>query len=425
MKKEIVALIDCNNFYVSCERVFRPDLEGKPVGVLSNNDGIIVSASNELKALGLGRGTNPYHEMNAMRKHKVQLFSSNYALYGDMSARVMKTLSMFTPELEIYSIDEAFLSLKGFEHLDLIEYGLEIKQTVQKWIGIPVSVGIGPTKTLAKIANHIAKKYKKFGGVFDITDHPNFDKVLKSVSVGKVWGVGPQYSKMLKKNGIENALQLSKAPENWVQKRMSIVGLRTKKELCGTSCIDLDLDISPKKEIITSRSFGKPVTALEDMKEALSTYCHIASEKLRNQNSLASQVMVFISTNRYKTEEPQYSNYSSVKLSVPSAFTPDFIIPANRLLTYMFRKGYKYKKVGIMLSNIISERIAPLDFFAPCYLDDKRKIIMEKMDKINSTHGSDTIAYAGSGVKKEWKNRREKLSPKYTTNWKEIPKVKA
>ncbi|MBC8386149.1 MAG: Y-family DNA polymerase [Candidatus Cloacimonetes bacterium] len=424
MKKECFALVDCNNFYVSCERVFRPDLVGKPVGVLSNNDGIIVSASQELKALNMGRGTAPFKVIDQIRKHNVHLFSSNYALYGDISARVMKTLANFAYEVEIYSIDEAFLSLKGMEHLDLTKYGAEIKKTVEKWVGIPVSVGIGPTKTLSKLANVIAKKYNKFNGVFDLTDHPKMDKVLSAVPVEKIWGVGFKYAKMLRKHGINNAYQLSKAPHKWVQKKMTIVGLRMVKELNGISCIDIELDIDPRKQIVSSKSFGVPVTELQDLKEAATVYCSRAVEKLRDQNLVASLIMVYLTTNRFRQNEPQYANYESFQIPVPSAFTPDFLKPMTVLLKRLYRPGYKYKKVGIMISEIMSERQAPLDFFEPCYLDDRRKIIMNCLDLINKKYNSNTLVYAGVGKEQKWKMRRDNLSPRYTTNWDELPVIK-
>ena len=424
MKKESFALVDCNNFYVSCERVFQPALRGKPVGILSNNDGIIVAASEELKALNIKRGTAPFQVKHLLEKFEVKLLSSNYALYGDMSARVMKTLAKFTPNLEVYSIDEAFLSLNGFEHLNLTDYGNKIKITVEKWTGIPVSVGIAPTKTLAKLAGVIAKKYKKFGGVFDLTAHPKIDKVLQYVPVEKVWGIGHRYAKMLRKHGIENAFQLSRASEKWIQKRMTIMGLRTVKELNGISCIDIDLDLEPRKQIVSSKSFGRPVKELQELKEALVSYCSRAVQKLREQNLVASQIMVYLTTNRFRKNEPQYANFASARIPVPSAYTPDFLHEANRLLNHLYRAGYNYKKVGVMISDIMAQKFAPLDFFAPCYLDDRRKIVMDILDRINLKFDTKALFYAGIGKEQHWKMRREMLSPRFTTNWNEIPITK-
>jgi DNA polymerase V len=301
MPRHIFALVDCNSFYAACEKVFNPCLTDKPVGILSNNDGIIVALSPELKRLGITRGI-PGFKINKqlIRKHDIRIFSSNYALYGDMSNRVMQTLTQFTPDIEIYSIDEAFLSLSGFKYLNFTDYGKKIKDTVWQWTGLPVSIGIGPTKTLAKVANRFAKKHSFIENVFDIIDHPDKDKILRWTDVEHIWGVGRQYAKMLRRNGIENAYQLSQAPDKWIQKKMTLMGLRMVKELRGISCIDLEMDIKPKKEIVSSRSFGTPVTELQDMQEATAAYCTRAVEKLREDKQVASQITVFLTTNRFK-----------------------------------------------------------------------------------------------------------------------------
>jgi DNA polymerase V len=425
MARDIVALIDCNSFYASCEKVFNPHLANKPVGILSNNDGIIVALSNELKKLGIKRGDAAFKiDKRFIRKHGIKLFSSNYTLYGDMSNRVMKTLDSFSPDIEIYSIDEAFISLKGFEHLNLTEYCRQIKRTVQQHTGLPVSVGIGPTKTLAKIANRFAKKHSFIEGIFDITDHPDEDKVLRWVEVEHIWGVGRQYAKMLRSNGIENAFQLTQAPDKWIQKKMTIVGLRMVRELRGISCLDLEMDIDPKKEIVSSKSFGTSVTELLDLQEATAEYCLRAVEKLREENQVASQITVFITTNRFKNE-PQYANYATARLPLPSAYSPDFLHTAAKVLKKIFRSGYKYKKSGVMISDIMHQSKAPLDFFQSCYLDDRRKTVMDCMDEINDKMGSRQLTYAASGINKPWQMKREALTPSYTTSWKHIPVVKA
>jgi DNA polymerase V len=425
MARDIFALVDCNSFYASCEKVFNPDLRDKPVGILSNNDGIIVALSPELKRLGITRGTPGFKiDRGLMRKHDVHIFSSNYALYGDMSGRVMQTLDQFTPDIEIYSIDEAFLSLTGFEYLNLTEYGRKIKETVRQWTGLPVSIGIGPTKTLAKVANRFAKKHSYAQGVFDITGHPDMRKVLEWAEVENIWGVGRQYAKMLRRNGIKNAYQLSQTTDKWVQKKMTIVGLRTAKELRGISCIDLEMDIDPKKEIVSSKSFGTPVTDLQGLMEATASYCLRAVEKLREENQVASQITVFLTTNRFKNE-PQYANYGTARFSVPSAYTPDFIRASKRILKKIFQDGYKYKKSGVMISDIIHQSRAPLDIFLPCYLDDRRKVIMDCMDSVNGKMGSGKLTYAAAGIERSWQMRREALTPSYTTSWKHIPTVHA
>jgi DNA polymerase V len=422
--KDIFALVDCNSFYVSCERIFRPDLEGKPVGVLSNNDGCIVALSKELKDLGIKRGTPAFQIAHLVKKHNIILFSSNYTLYGDISARIMNVLSMFTPDLEIYSIDEAFLSLKGMEHFDLEKYAKEIKDIVWKWIGVPVSVGIGETKTLAKIANHIAKKYKKFAGVFNLLNHPQKKLVLSYVKVSDIWGIGNKYAQKLNRFGIHTVSQFIECDENFIEKEMTIVGLKTLKELKGYSCIVLDDYAKSKKQIISSKSFGKPISDFDDLMQAISSYLEIALEKLRNQRSVASQIMIFLTTNPFKNSS-QYANYVSASLEIPSAYSPTFIQIGRKLLKSIYKEGYQYKKVGVMISNIQNENEAELDFFKTAYIDDKHKDVMEVFDKINRINGRNTIYYSSSGINRKWEMRREFLSKRYTTNWKELPIVKA
>ena len=296
MKIPGFALVDCNNFYASCERIFNPELEGKPIGILSNNDGIIVALSNELKALGITRGTPGFKIRHLLKRHDIHLFSSNYTLYGDISSRVMESLARFTPDLEIYSIDEAFLSLAGLEHLDLTAYGKKIRKMIKRWIGLPVSIGIGPTKTLAKIANHVAKRRQELNGVFDITAHPDIEQIMASIDVKKVWGIGPQYAKLLHRNGIHNVLQLSRAPHRWVKKRMTIVGLRTVMELNGVPCIELEEKADPKKEIVSSKSFGTPVTSLQELQEAEGYLKKESLEKLAKKHNVPLSRIYSLST---------------------------------------------------------------------------------------------------------------------------------
>lgn len=421
---ERYALVDCNHFYASCERVFRPELKSSPVGVLSNNDGCIVALSPELKALGVKRG-EPYFKMkHLIDKHDVHLFSSNYGLYGDMSARVMQILRNYTPELEVYSIDEAFLRLDNLSEKDWLSYGNKIRSTIYKSTGLPVSVGIGPTKTLAKVANRVAKKFAGYKGVFDITDHPKIKSILQWVKTGDVWGVGYRYAEKLKRYGIETAWDLRNTDRKWIQQQMTIVGLRTVKELNGISCIDMELDIVPKKQIISSRSFGHPVSELPELMEAAADYCQVAALKLRQQHSLASRIMIYLTTNRFR-DEPQYANYATCTLATPSAYTPDFIRKTGEMLRSIYRPGYKFKKVGVMLSEIIAERQAPLDFFEPVYIDDERKTVMDCVDKVNSMWGAGTLNYASAGISKGWQMKRELLSPSYTSNWHQLLKVRA
>jgi len=420
---EAIALVDCNNFYVSCERVFNPKLEGVPVAVLSNNDGCIVSRSNEIKAMNLPIGTPAFKYERIIESKGGCLLSSNYTLYADMSNRVMQTLMYFCPDIEIYSIDEAFLNLNGFRTRDLTKYCMEIRNTVRKWTGIPVSIGIANTKTLAKIANHISKKYPGYKGVFNMIHHPDMDKILTSIPVAKVWGVGRQYEKFLVQRHITNARQLRDADEKFIDHYMTSVGHKTVLELKGYSCIDMDESPGSKKSIVTSKSFSKQVSSLPELQEAVSTYITRAAEKLRYQHCVAGHLMVFLNTNRFK-DGPQYNNAASTTLFPPTGYTPELIKTAMKLLDQLFLPGFEFKKAGVMLADIIKEEDVPLTFMAENYLDDKRKILMDVIDTVNKYLGQDTVFYASAGIQKDWEMKRAKLSPKYTTRWTDLPKVK-
>lgn len=419
----IFALVDCNNFYVSCERVFNPKLVGKPVAVLSNNDGCLVSRSQEIKDLKIPMGAPGFKYEALIKKHGGKLLSSNYSLYGDMSARVMEVLAMFTPDLEIYSIDEAFLGLNGFRTRNLEEFGRRIKSTVEKWTGIPVSVGISKTKTLAKVANHHAKRTPAFKGSLALLDDERIAKALARTPVGEIWGIGRQYDKFLRQNKIETALQLRDASEKFVDHYMTSIGHKTVLELKGYACIEMDDAPAAKKSIVCSRSFGKQVSELAELQEAVSNYITRAAEKLRRQRSVAGHLMVFLSTNRFK-EGPQYSNSLATTLFPPSAYTPELIRKALQLLDELYLPGFEYKKAGVMFADIIREEDVPLNFIETNYLDDRRKNLMEAVDKINRSMGQDTIFYASSGIDKEWQMLRKRLSPHYTTRWTDLPKVK-
>lgn len=422
-KRPIYALVDCNQFYVSCERVFNPKLEGKPIGILSNNDGCIVALSPELKALGVPRGTPAFKLKHLVESNQICLFSSNYTLYGDMSSRVMRTLSNFSNDIEIYSIDEAFLSFKGMEHLNLTEYANEIRKTVMQWTGIPVSVGIATTKTLAKIANKIAKTYKGYHGVFNLVDHPKMEKILSSIDLEDIWGIGRQYAKKLKKMGFLKASDLLLMEDEWLRKNLTVVGLRTVLELKGIPCIEMEGVANHHKQIVSSRSFGHPATSLEDLREAMSSFCTSATERLRMQKSVAKQLFVYICTNPFRND-PQYANFMYANLNDYSAYTPDFIALGEKLLKKIYKPEFKYKKCGVMLSNIIYEKNIPPNLFAPSYSEDNKKIIMQCFDKINKRFGSHKIIFASNGVEKKWRMRREILSPNFTTCWAELPKAK-
>ncbi len=421
--QDIVALVDCNNFYVSCERVFDPSLEGKPVAVLSNNDGCLVSRSNEVKALKIPMGAPGFKHEALIRKYGGTLLSSNYALYGDMSRRVMDVLGRFSPELEIYSIDEAFLGLNGFRIRDLEAYGRKIRDTVRRWTGIPVSVGISRSKTLAKVANHYAKRYSGYRGCVLMLDEARIQKALERLPVAEIWGIGRQYDKFLRQNKIENAWQLRNAPEQFIDHYMTSVGHKTVLELQGFSCINMDEAPSPKQSIVVSRSFGKQVSDLAELEEAVSTYITRAAEKLRAQHSVAGHLMVFLNTNRFK-EGPQYNNSAQATLSPPTAYTPDLIKTALELLRDLYLPGFEFKKAGVMFAEIMDENDVPLNLIETNYLDDDRKKLIDTVDRINRRCGRDTVFFASSGINREWQMKRAKLSPCYTTRWSDLLKTK-
>lgn len=423
----VLALVDCNNFYASCERAFNPRLENKPIIILSNNDGCIVARSDEAKKMGVPFGKPYFKIKDELEKHNVFAFSSNYELYGDMSRRVMDTLGKFTPSIEIYSIDEAFLSLAGIKR-NLREYGYEIKNTVKKWTGIPVSVGIARTKTLAKLANHVAKKVPKLQNVYDISsfDEKNLDKLLSLIKVNEIWGIGRQYSKLLKKNNINTALDLKNAKDSWIREHMTVVGLRTVLELRNKPSLELEEVTPPNKQIISSRSFGKDVEEKQPLQEALSTYATRAARKLRKQNLYADHITVFLATNRFKEEQPQYSNSQDYTLSEPTANTASIIKVALKNLDKIYRPGFKYKKAGVMLNGIVPKKQRQKSLFTSEYFRKRNKRLLQEIDAINDKWGKNTITYASSGTNKTlWKMRREKKTPSYTTRWQDLPVAEA
>lgn len=422
--KSLCCLVDCNNFYVSCERVFRPELRTRPVVVLSNNDGNVVALSNEVKEMGLPFGAPFFKVKELIRGNRVAVFSSNYTLYGDMSRRVMECLARFSPEMEVYSIDEAFLSLGGMR-VDPVEYGRMIRDSVGQWTGIPVSIGIAPTKTLAKLASRIGKKDPASRGVFDLVDRGRVDGVLEATDAGDVWGVGHQYRQLLRRNGILTARQLRDAPDKWVRRNMTIMGLRTVWELRGVPCIPFDELPAPKKGIVSSRSFGRPVESIDELRQAVAAYVSRAAEKLRAQKSVAGSVTVFISTNRFKEDDPQYSSGVSCRLPVPSSYTPRLIQVAGRLLEGIYRRGYRYKKAGVMLYEIMQEGDAQLDLFSRFHDTDRTRRLMGVVDGVNRDLGRHTLHFAAEGIIRPWQMRREFLSARYTTHWDEIPVVRA
>ncbi|MBN3039551.1 MAG: Y-family DNA polymerase [Candidatus Omnitrophica bacterium] len=421
--KHVFALVDCNNFYVSCEKIFNPKLIGKPVVVLSNNDGCVVSRSDEAKALGIKTGTPLFKCRDILKKNKGYFYSSNYSLYGDISQRIMFILRRFSPHIEIYSIDEAFLDFKDVKIDDFCAYIKNIKRTIRQWIGVEVSIGIGPTKTLAKIANHIAKKDPQYRGVFDISAYPDIDSLLAGVAVEDIWGVGRQYKKILNNRGIFNALELKNASEIWVQDKMTIVGLKMVWELKGKSCLALEQADVNKKTIVSSRSFGREVRDISELKEAVSSHVSTALKKLRSQGSIASFIAVFLSTNPFK-ETPQYSNCAGINLIEASSYTPEFTKKAILLLEAIYKKGYSYKKCGVYLAEIMPENRLQMTLFIKDKEREKNKQLMKLIDGINKRFEESKIHMACEGIDQGWKMKQSFKSGRFTTRWNELLVVK-
>jgi DNA polymerase V len=368
-------------------------------------------------------GVPEFQIRSLIRTHDVQVFSSNYILYGDMSQRVMDTLGQFTPSLEVYSIDEAFLSLSGFTTRNLTEYGRTIRTTVKRWTGIPVSVGIAKTKTLAKVAARVVKRTKDAAGVFDLTACQDRDALLAETAVEDIWGIGPNYARMLKQHGIQTALDLREADEQWIGKRMGVVGARIVQELRGVSCLPLEDCPPPKQGITVSRSFGRPVTTLAEMKEAVAFYTDRAAEKLREERLAVTVLTVFLTTNTFK-DEPQYSNAATVTLPVATDATPELLRQALRGIERIFREGYRYKKAGVMFTALVPASQVQGDLF-----DDRDRErssrLMRLLDRINDHMGAGTLRYAAEGLTQRWRARFERRSPAYTTNWRDLPVAKA
>lgn len=411
-------LIDCNNFYASCERVFNPSLNGKPIVVLSNNDGCVIARSNEAKALGIKMGIPAYQIKDLVINHGVAVFSSNYTLYGDMSGRVMSMLAELSPEIEVYSIDEAFLNLHGIRDLDII--GRTMVDRVTRGTGIPVSLGVAPTKTLAKIANKFAKKYPAYDQLCIIDSEEKRTKALQLTEIGNVWGIGRRQAAKLQKEGIKTAYDFTRLSGSWVRKNMTVVGERTWKELQGTSCIDMETAPPAKKQICTSRSFGKMLTDIDTISEAIASHASTCAKKLRNQQSYATSLMVFIHTNNFREDLPQYWRNIVMHLPVPTNDTQEIVHYALTGLKSIFLNGYQYKKAGVIITEITEG--AQLGLFD--HIDrEKRERLMQTIDKINGEHGNN-IKLAVQGTGRGWKLKQEQLSGHYTTNMNQIINIK-
>lgn len=415
-------LCDCNNFFASCERVFRPDLNGKPVVVLSNNDGCVIARSNEAKALGIRMG-QPFFQMRELvDKHGVAVFSSNFNLYGDMSRRVIATLRGMVPAAEVYSIDEAFLDLRGIDIEQLDELGHRISRTVRRNTGIPVSIGMAPTKTLAKIASKLCKQYPRLQGACLMFRPEDIEKVLRKFPVEDLWGVGRKYRRMLESNGIRTAWEFTQRPEIWVRAKMGIMGLRTWKELQGQPCIDFETAPPAKQQITVSRSFAHELTQYEDLHTSVTTFMAMAAEKLRRQRSLCGSLTVYILTNRHREELPQYFESVTIHPAVATDDTLELVPLATEALRRIFRAGYGYKKAGVNLSDISSKSGTQTDLF-DAVDRAKHARLMTAVDAANHHHGRNKVIVASQGFG-PLKMNREHLSPAYTTDWHDIITVK-
>lgn len=416
------ALVDCNNFYASCERVFRPDLNGKSIVVLSNNDGCVIARSNEAKAVGIPMGAPAFEYEKLFQKHGVHVFSANFALYGDMSSRVMNILSDYSPDIEIYSIDEAFLKLKGFDFFNLQTYGEKMRFKVVQWTGIPISVGIAPTKALAKVANRIAKKYaEQTKGVYMIDSEEKRIKALKWLKIEDVWGIGRQHSKRLNAIGVKNAFDFTQLHDEYVRKQMTIVGLRLKHDLQGIPTLDLEA-MQIKKNIATTRSFEKNYTEYEQLAERISTFASSCAEKLRKQNSCCNSLMVFIHANRHRKDLPQYSRNIVLKLPFPTNSSIELVKFATRALQHIFKPGYAYKKAGVIVQDFTQADCLQQTLFEN--RDERHISLMKAVDTVNMRFGQQKIRLASQDTKRVWKMKQERLSPRYTTNLNDIITIK-
>jgi len=417
------ALADANNFYASCETIFRPDLRGKPICVVSNNDGCVIARSAEAKILGVKMGDPLFKNERFFKENGVHIFSSNYALYGDMSSRMMAILGEMAPGQEIYSIDESFLDVSGIaSYMPLEQFGFQMRGRIKKETHLTIGVGFGPSKTLAKLANHAAKKWSQTNGVVDLSSLVRQRKLLALVDVGDVWGVGGRLTKRLNQMGIATALQLAQANTTMIRKHFGVVLERTVRELNGEACIELE-DVPPsKQQIVCSKSFGQRVTLLEDMQHAVATYATRAAEKLREQGSKCRHISVFIATGRY-SDEPQYANKSSLTCEYPTSDTRDIIAFAIRGLDSIWRDGFRYAKAGIMLGDFFQSGIAQLDMFSETQPRHNADALMGVLDHINHS-GLGKVWFAGQGTIKPWQMKREMLSPRYTTCLAELPVAK-
>ena len=420
--KNKIALVDCNSFYVSCERLFNPSIIKKPVIVLSNNDGCVISRSVEAKLLGIKMGEPYFKVEKIVKKNDVKVFSSNYSLYGDISRRVMKTLKQFSPQIEIYSIDEAFLNLSSVKDENLLDHGNKIRKTILKWTGIPTSIGIASTKTLSKAASHIAKKERS--GIVSLINSKKIDKFLMKIKINDIWGVGKQLTKFYTKNGIDTAYQLKNVSNGWIKKNTNVFGSRTAMELKGISCIPLDVHEEKRKNCCVSRSFGKKVTNLEELKESVTTHCLNAAEKIRSDNQTAKKITVFIRTSPFQKDKNYYAKAKDIDLAFRTNDSIELVKTALVALKCIYKDGYRYQKTGIILSNLKDVDFYRKNLFSTINSDEKRKKLMKAIDHTNTKYGRDALSIAQAGLKKRWNIKRQHSSKIDTACFELLPAVK-
>lgn len=419
------ALVDVNSFYASCETIFRPDLQGRPVVVLSNNDGCIIARSAEAKKLGIKMGDPYFKCKDYFRQQGVVCFSSNYELYADMSNRVMTTLEEMCPRVEIYSIDEAFCDLTGVRNCRVLEeFGRELKDTVYRNTRLPVGVGIAQTKTLAKLANHAAKTWKATGGVVDLSNVERQRKLMALLPVDEVWGVGRRISKKLEAMGIKTVLQLADTDIRFIRKHFNVVLERTVRELRGEPCLGLEEFAPVKQEIVCSRSFGQRISTYEEMRQAICLYASRAAEKLRGEHQYCRFISAFVKTSPFALNEPYYGNSTSVKLLTPTQDSRDIIAAATKCLDAIWRDGHRYQKAGVMLGDFYSQGVAQLNLFDDNAPRQNSEKLMEVLDHLNAKDGRGTLYFAGQGIQTAWQMKREMLSPRYTTRFSDLPVVR-
>ncbi len=417
-----IALVDCNSFYVSCERLFNPSINKKPVIVLSSNDGCVISRSTEAKILGIKMGEPYFKVKKIVKENDVKIFSTNFALYGDISRRVMKTLKQFSPQMEIYSIDEAFLDLSSVKNKDLLEHGYKIRKTILKWTGIPTSIGIGTTKTLSKAANYIAKKEKS--GVINLVNSNQIDKFLSKIKINDVWGVGRQLTKFYIKNGITTACDLKKMHNGWIKKNTNVFGSRTAMELRGFPCISLEPYEEKRKNCCVSRSFGKKVTKLENLREAITTHCLNAAEKIRLDKQTVKKITVFIRTSPFQGGNNYYANSKDIDLPVRTNDSIILIKHALAALENVYKKGYRYQKTGIILSGLKEADIYNKNLFSTINNDEKRIKLMKAIDHTNLKYGRNALSIAQARLKKRWNIKKQYSSKIDTACFDFLPTIK-